>query len=57
MNKDKSKHTIELMTRKAGMQSKIVELEAQARIAITAPETKEEIQDAEYEFYPDTVKE
>jgi len=54
---DLHKQTIELMTRKAGMQSKIVELEAQARVAITAPETKEEIQDAEYEFYPDTVKE
>ena len=54
---DLHKQTIELMTRKAGMQSKIVELEAQARIAITAPETKEDIQDAEYEFYPDTVKE
>jgi len=53
---DLHKQTIELMTRKAGMQSKIVELEAQARIAITAPETKEDIQDAEYEFYPDTVK-
>ena len=33
------------------------ELEAQARIAITAPETKEEIQDAEYEFYPEIGKE
>ena len=54
---DLHKQTIELMTRKAGMQSKIVELEAQARIAITAPETKEDIQDAEYEFYPETVKE
>ena len=54
---DLHKQTIELMTRKAGMQSKIVELEAQARIAITAPETKEDIQDAEYEFYLDTVKE
>ncbi len=54
---DLHKQTIELMTRKAGMQSKIVELEAQARIAITAPETKEDIQDAEYEFYPDTAKE
>jgi len=28
-----------------------------AMIAITAPETKEEIQDVEYEFYPETVKE
>ena len=54
---DLHKQTIELMTRKAGMQSKIVELETQARIAITAPETKEDIQDAEYEFYPETVKE
>ena len=54
---DLHKQTIELMTRKAGMQNKIVELEAQARIAITAPETKEDIQDAEYEFYPETVKE
>lgn len=54
---DLHKQTIELMTRKAGMQSKIVELEAQARIAITAPETKEDIQDAEYEFYPETNKE
>ena len=54
---DLHKQTIELMTRKAGMQSKIVELEAQARIAITAPETKEDIQDAEYEFYPETAKE
>ena len=33
-----------------------IKLEAQARIAITAPETKEDIQDAEYEFYPETVK-
>ena len=31
--------------------------EAHVRIAITAPETKEDIQDAEYEFYPDTAKE
>ncbi len=54
---DLHKQTIELMTRKAGMQNKIVELEAQARIAITAPETKEDIQDAEYEFYLETVKE
>jgi hypothetical protein len=49
---DLQKHTIELMTRKAGMQSKIVELEAQARVAITAAESKEEIQDVEAEFYP-----
>ena len=54
---DLHKQTIELMTRKAGMQKKIIEIESQARIAITAPETKEDIQDAEYEFYPETVKE
>lgn len=54
---DLHKQTIELMTRKAGMQKKIIEIEAHARIAITAPETKEDIQDAEYEFYPEAVKE
>ena len=54
---DLHKQTIELMTRKAGMQKKIIEIEAHARIAIAAPETKEDIQDAEYEFYPETVKE
>lgn len=54
---DLRKHTLQLMTDQAGMQSKIIELEAQARIAIAAPESKEEIQDVEDEFYPDTAKE
>lgn len=54
---DLHKQTVEIMTQQAGMQSKIIELEAQARVAISAPETKEEIQDVEAEFYPDNLKE
>ena len=54
---DLHKQTIDIMTHQAGMQSKIVELEAKARVAITAPESKEEIQDVEAEFYPDNLKE
>jgi len=54
---DLRKQTLQLMTEQAGMHSKMIELEAQARAAISAPETKEEIQDVESEFYPDTVKE
>lgn len=54
---DLHKQTIKLMTERAGMQSKIAELEAQARAAISAPETKEEIEDVECEFYPDNQKE
>ena len=54
---DLRKETLQLMTEQAGMHSKMIELEAQARAAISAPETKEEIQDVESEFYPDTAKE
>lgn len=54
---DLRKQTLQLMTEQAGMHSKMIELEAQARAAISAPETKEEIQDVELEFYPETVKE
>lgn len=54
---DLHKQTIELMTQRASMQSQIVELEARARIALSEPETKEEIQDVEVEFYPEKSKE
>ena len=54
---DLRKQTLQLMTEQAGMHSKMIELEAQARAAISAPETKEEIQDVELEFYPDNQKE
>jgi len=54
---DLRKQTLQLMTEQAGMQGKIAELEAQARVAISAPESKEEIQDVELEFYPENTKE
>ena len=54
---DLRKTTLQLMTEQAGMHSKMIELEAQARVAISAPETEEAIQDVESEFYPDNAKE
>lgn len=52
---DLRKHTLQLMTEQAGMHNKMIELEAQARAAISVPETKEEIEDIESEWYPDNA--
>ena len=54
---DLRKETLQLMTEQAGMHSKMVELEAQARAAISVPESKEEIEDIESEWYPDNSEE
>lgn len=49
------KQVIGLMTEQADMQSKIAELEQQARDMVVS-ETTEEIQEVEAEFYPDVPK-
>jgi hypothetical protein len=48
---DLHKQTVALMTERATMQHKIAELESQARAALSVPESAEEIQDVQAEFY------
>ena len=50
---DLHKQTVALMTERATMQHKIADLESQARAALGMPESAEEIQDVEHEFYPE----
>lgn len=46
------KTTLELVKGRASMQQEILAIEAQARLAICEPESGEEIQEIESEFYP-----
>ncbi len=50
---DLNRHTVRLIAEKATMHKQIAELERQASLAICAPESKEEIEDVEVEYYPD----
>lgn len=47
------KKTIELVRERASMKQEILAIEAQARLAICATESKEEIQEIESEYYPE----
>ncbi|MGP8322460.1 MAG: recombination directionality factor [Methanosarcinaceae archaeon] len=46
------KTVIELVRERASMRQEILNIEAQARLAICAPESKEEMEEIEFEFYP-----
>lgn len=50
---DLHKATIELVKERASMRTEILQIEAQARRALCAPETAESIMEIEDEFYPD----
>lgn len=50
---DLHKTTVELMKQRSNMHTQIAELEKQARLALDMPETSEEIEDVEAEFYPE----
>ncbi len=49
------KKTIELVRERATMRQEIIAIEAQARLVICAPESKEDIQEIESEYYPNDV--
>lgn len=53
---DLHKKTLQLVKERASMRQEILAIEAQAKLAICAPETEGDIQEIESEFYPDNDK-
>lgn len=54
---DLNKHTVKLISERKTMQKQIAALEDNARLALSEPESQEEIRDVEVEFYPDNEQE
>ena len=54
---DLRKRTVELVRERATMKQEILAIEAQAKLALCAPETGEEIQEIESEFYTENTDE
>lgn len=51
------KKTLELVRERASMKQEILTIEAQAKLAICAPESKEDIEDVEVEYYSENEQE